>query len=517
VTCEWFKLPLQLPSSPPDVPAKPAITTFPEIHRSAFSKISSSDMRGAIMSIDYGTGFENDLESRYFQHYLESTARTIAGPFKTSLWEQLIPQAGLLEPYVRNVIIAIGAISSNMLRSGSEIKPHSAYEFALVQYGKALKGIKRATDQGKQDLRTILIACLLVFCFETLQGLQGSACALASSGLTLFYKTRGDDSTIIYNPDEQLEEDLLQALVGLDLHVLLFLDNRPLFKHQAAIDGINKTLAQMPSNFQNLSEARTFWQLIMKRNFHFEAKAQGIGKAGELAEQCTTQSTWQDTSESPSETIVFSRLRNFPKIQAECQTYIKDIHNWSSAASSLFASFPIEEECSTIARNLLQIHANMNIISLTRMFSTSEEHLDSLLPKFQAIVTLSRSIYAFLLSHSSSYQFDLGIIPALYLVASRCCERSVRGEAIELLQSMEYREGVWDSGAVASISEWLRSVDEGERDSGELPEEMKAVLTSVECNLVRRWARLRCAQKEKTEDFRSREGDLVFREQLVEW
>jgi hypothetical protein len=80
-----------------------------------------------------------------------------------------------------------------------------------------------------------------------------------------------------------LEEDLMQAFTGLDIHVVFFLDRRPLALHQTVIDDTTAIIDKIPFRIKDLVEARYFWQLIMRRNYHFKTKAQIIGKAAELA------------------------------------------------------------------------------------------------------------------------------------------------------------------------------------------------------------------------------------------
>ena len=51
--------------------------------------------------------FEDEQEGRCFRIYCEEMAHQIKGPFKTSLWNQLIPQVSEGEPFIRHAIIAL--------------------------------------------------------------------------------------------------------------------------------------------------------------------------------------------------------------------------------------------------------------------------------------------------------------------------------------------------------------------------------------------------------------------------
>jgi hypothetical protein len=95
------------------------------------------------------------------------------------------------------------------------------YQYALKQYGKALRGMKDAIASGQHDLRKALVACLLIFCFEGLLGNQASAAAHAESGLNLLYSwTNSNNPPGQTNKplgDRVLEKNFIEAFTALDL------------------------------------------------------------------------------------------------------------------------------------------------------------------------------------------------------------------------------------------------------------------------------------------------------------
>jgi len=375
--------------------------------------------------------------------------------------------------------------------------------------------MRKALELGKHNVRDALIACLLAFCFETLQGRQGPACALASSGMELFYKWRDENESSKSSTARQaLEDDLIYAFGSLDLQVLLFLDQRPLDLHQKAINKYNQALRLMPLKFSSLKAVCSCWQLIMKRNLHFKAKAQIMGKAADLGGEIQDPG-WPDTADFDAGAVPFSAVKEpSPEIQAECAEYVEDVHRWSRAAANVFSSILPLDQASVLGATLLKIQAHMNVITIAGMSFTSETRFDAFLTEFHAILTLSSSIHAQLISSSKEsglYRFDLGIIPALYLVGSRCRDRRVRSQAIDLLHSSPYREGIWDSGAVWAISNWLRNIEEeslGPNDDY-IPEHKRAFLTSGTVDLYNRRGNFQCTQRHGSH--------LGFREATLTW
>lgn len=126
--------------------------------------------------------------------YCEEMASQIKGPFPTSLWDQLIPQISETEPFIRHAIVGIGAFGnvareamkhSKMLLGSPAPTPETAY--ALEKYGKALQGIRQTIASGDRDIKKFLVACVLVFVFETLIAKPGSAVSSATRYVRLFF------------------------------------------------------------------------------------------------------------------------------------------------------------------------------------------------------------------------------------------------------------------------------------------------------------------------------------------
>ncbi len=136
-----------------------------------------------------GPDFSGEEESRYFRFYCENVASQLQGPLETTLWDRIIPQAVETEPIIRLSVVALAALHKSRMEAAQGVKmssPHHRY--ALTQYGKALKQIRDNLTDGVQDPRKSLMACLLVFCLESLQGYQSSASNQASMGVNLLQR-----------------------------------------------------------------------------------------------------------------------------------------------------------------------------------------------------------------------------------------------------------------------------------------------------------------------------------------
>ena len=234
----------------------------------------------------------------------------------------------------------------------------------------------------------------------------------------------------------------------------------------------------------------------MRRNFHFRARAQLEGKAAESADFHSGEVPFavRNSILLPGSALIVAAMLNLkaptPEIRETCEQYLSDIYRWTDAAGSWVDPLKQPDPAQRIVAVLLQIHVNMNIITLVGMSFTSEVSFDELLPEFRAITDLAASIIGELLDFSQEsafYRFDLGILPALYLVGTRCRDRVVRGRAIDLMLSSQIREGVWDSFCIGSISNRIRCIEEEGGPPGEdfIPESRRVFVTSVDADCGR--------------------------------
>jgi hypothetical protein len=458
----------------------------------------------------------NEQEGQYFRIYLESIAKQIHAPFKSSLWERLIPQISEREPFIRQAIVAIGAISKAGVAVDRAVQnaDHQfvEYQYALKQYGKALKGMRDAINGGKHDLRKAMIACLLVFTFEGMLGNQASAAGHAESGLMLLYRyMNGENSTQIPWQirkdwcEHLFEEELLHTFTVLDLQVLLFMDHRSQEVHRKMKDEQNMIISRAPEELKSLDMITRVWQHMMSRNYHFCKELQGLNL--KKLEEARADTRWEESANMKADELLLSSATETTiPLQKEKLKYLNEINRWSMASRKVFEAVAAgTSEHEKLLAAVLQVQAKGGYIMLAGAFFTAETSYDVFLPEFTTIVNLS----AFLLAQGKDLQdcravkpprfnFHVGIVPYLFLVGSRCRLDAVRQKAIDLLLSSNYREGIWDAHAVAHMAKWLRSIElGGMQPDGSIPEEHRAILTAVNIDLHRKRAKLACSQRTK--------------------
>lgn len=477
-------------------------------------------------AIRLGVGFQNELDAQYFHVYLGEAAEQISGLFSNSLWERLIPQTSETEPFIRHAVIAIGALEKQR-RSQYQPRPMGVsypaddYQYALKQYDISLRCMRHAIACGKQDLQKALIASLLVFCVESMLGNQAAAALHAERGLMLLRpwkvgnQSYGKKSRIENVSREHISEgDLLETFDSLDLQVLLFIDNRNYEVRQRTIVGLNLMIEAMPLKFETLKEARRFWQLIFNRNCHFSQSIKSMGVKGiqkEMQEQ-----GWEGSANFSKGEILFSTEAGGPSpLKKEQLRYQNDIARWISASNPVFRQIgngTNEQEKARAA--LLQVHNSVSRVMLAGSFIQSEMEYDVYRPEYTTIITNCDAVLRYNFScdqwSAPRFHFDIGIVPALFLVGSRCRFDVLREKAIAMLFSANIREGIWDSLAVAHIARWLRSIELGDLTEGEMiPEEKRAFLSAISLDLFQRKVMVIASQGLKS--------SLLERTSLVTW
>jgi hypothetical protein len=231
---------------------------------------------------------------------------------------------------------------------------------------------------------------------------------------------------------------------------------------------------------------------------------------------------------------------------------ITQIKRWNDHLDSLCREEPLQENVHPFSRfSALRLYTTVLLIRLSHTLDAPATHHDELYENFEYLLSFSKEVIEFealnesflsgelLVTRSESFQrlespykltlkyatelnlesytFEMRIIPALYLVATKCRQPSLRREAIELLKSSHRREGLWDSLLSARVAEWIIGLESGGLESLETATEK--VLTpginavfgeTIELDVQARQAVVRCRQIAK-------DGVSMEKSTLIAW
>ena len=451
--------------------------------------------------------FQDFVQDRFVDNHKSSTASP--RPFHVSdmfFWSGIVLQEGHATSATRHAIIAISALVRSLHSQGAQdplnplstkiLNPHLI--FSLVQYQKALRTFRTGIIQSHHaiDSRTALIACLVLSFFDMLHGHRAFAARHMAYGRQLVNSWRQQN----WNPGLQLDpepdscDNISRVLLRLDLHSLWLPGDR----HPELYTGLDSSPLpmEMPAKFRDIDEARYTCHLIVTKSASFRL-----------------QTVHLEHSKGPIP----------PEIAAKRAYFIEMLRLFNKSATHLLRE-PVN--CNTkdvhpLARNeSLKIYPTAVLIRLASGWGSPETASDSLGEEFEYIISMARSIIEFearspttgdthyhsiaiapasatvsALPNPPVIRLEERIVPYLFFVATKCREPTLRREAIGLLLSIRWREGIWDSHMAGKLATWIMEMEERSMDEdGFIPEDARCSGETFSIDIATRTAEARCWQ-----------------------
>jgi hypothetical protein len=220
-------------------------------------------------------------EYRYFQRFQTKTAFHLSGFYEPGLWNRVILQASELQESIRHAVIALGALDMTTSRMtetesspGSTSSPQERipaaetyHIFALKQYSKAIKQMREQSLNSKHDLRTALVASLLIITFETYHVNYASAGDQIRTAIRLIEERSSSSSSP--PPENEVEEDILFAFNRLAIQEISHTDGFTLAEHLTLKETNSSRIRDMPEVFTDITTARGYFNMIARQCAHF--------------------------------------------------------------------------------------------------------------------------------------------------------------------------------------------------------------------------------------------------------
>lgn len=524
-------------------------------------------------------GFNSD-EGQYFQVFRLHTANELSGFFDSDFWMRSVLQESHAQASIRHAVVALGALYKT-LEKAAESPPSSPsdahqqydaapkhYNFALQQYAKSVTRLREAMQNNEaRSRRTILISIVLFTCFQSFTGDHKSAIFQIQHGLSLLEERRQDSyQPLTRRREDPVEDELVQMFTRLAIQAKSY-DMAFHFPHPYVIrltpQPQNPTSPQSPSSpsdtgssiadsgppipniFNTSQEARTSLDSLQERIMRFN-EALSSHYAG------------------PNNILPAS-------IKSMGLGFRTQLAQWTAAFEPLVISrrspgVTNTERASVIVLKMMSL---MTTILFMMGFSTSEMDFDNFTPQFKEIVDLANELvvdeelslaskrcgneancrhnarhpqthtalqfpgfaaHEAGFSHTmenfthikASFALDLGIVPPLFVVATKCRDRKLRRDAIRLLLSSPRREGMWDSILSGKVAEWIMYIEEEGMQPFALwgpalveivRDEKRVMVKEILFDLQAREATLRCG----TRGARDGDRDLRAKETFIHW
>ena len=394
--------------------------------------------------------------------------------------------------------------------------------------------MRKSLSRDPTQLRKALLGCLLVICFEGLQGNYNLVLTHCLSGVQLLQHWLLDQKEKSYGSDEDtiedekrkmegivspnryiIEDELVQAFGRLDLQVMAYIDPRPTSTHESLMKEGEVTVRFMPDVFLTVDTARLYWEVVQRRSSHFIASAAAKKREGGRYVPTTKVDlgggeeimNFHPESEIYGADSEMGLPRDYQKCAAE-------ISRWFDAFFPFYNELDKDMDDRTyIASSLLLIHAKTSEIMLLSSLFGDESSLDRFLPEYKEVVALASEVTRSKFFKPSKYKFDLGIVNPLRMVAKWCREPRTRREAIGLLRESGVREGIYDGLIMARTQEYIMELEEeGMDENGQIPEDMRWRYRGVKLDCVRRIAEVEAERLGRGPD-----GERVVRGTNISW
>ncbi len=403
--------------------------------------------------------------------------------------------------------------------------PTSHHQNAIKEYTKAIRMMKEEVDRGEQPLRTTLLTCLIIVCFEFFHGNYRLADAQIHNGIALIDNWRRSFPYAHRHPlgfsspaPDTVEDQLVQVFGQLEVQSLCFVGDKRLPEtHWKLRNEGTAIIRNMPECFENIYDAKIYQALILRRLQHWQYCV-GANYSPPISRDVDEEEgMWGATS-----CVEHSKLRQpsaedgtkIPDIAAQHAFHLNEFLQWKYSFDNFLEAHP--EEKGSLATALLDmafktanLHLSTALAGDTTVYDNHTENFEDILQYCErTLVLLHQKV-----NQKVLFTFDHGTILPLYFVSLSCRVPKIRRRAINLLLSWPRREGVCDSLFAGKSAEWIVELEEENIVDGYVPGWARIRHVGTTFSLLNRRAELVCQQPVMTPEGRvTRE-----RRQTITW
>jgi hypothetical protein len=353
--------------------------------------------------------------------------------------------------------------------------------------------MREAIAGGKQDIRTTLVTCFVIFGFEAFHGNLALAVAQIQTGIALMVEWK-ENYLRSRNPSSAPDDEVIETFLCLEIQIMGFHDKRPYETHAMLRTEYAEKIGNMPRIFTSpwpMWEATKYFYIVKKHLEHF------LHVAKRLISLCPGAG---DEYSAGREHLLDEARSYQVHHQAE-------LSQWHSAFKVTLASTDTEHDVDNKCRAAyLRLHFIASKLVLETVFATDEMIYDEYTAKFCDMIAVSTVLIELCESRSmtTKWTFDISVVMPLYLIALKCRVGEIRRKAFELLNRNSKREGIWDNVLVGKMAGWVRTIEEEKAVGDNVPGWARVENVQSSFDLQNRSVEMKCRQ-------RSGEG-LVFQE-----
>ncbi|KAL4908724.1 hypothetical protein BDW74DRAFT_173956 [Aspergillus multicolor] len=434
-----------------------------------------------------------------FDWFRAKTIVKLPGSYLSDFWTKILLQAGHKEQAVWHAILALSTTHRvGLVETGSDPDETTRSNLEQTSIRHLIRAVRylhpHFSATNKASSRVVLIVCLVFVVHDLLRGHFVSALVHLRNGLRILAQRQFACEDQTPHHSEPIDDTIGEAFFRLHSQVELLQHQHcprpcPLPLPLPSLSPDQERNNLVPSPFPSFTSAWRSLDQCLNETFRLSAHARALNPDLNAfsSSPCTT-------SPNAKALIAHQEL-----ITHALQTWLINYN----AALPILSSSPspeITKAKATVHRLILAYHTMLTIMAAT-MLSHTETAFDnySHILSFKTILfLLSRmwKLYAHDPEHpamsnpSSASAFhrsnnsisnstgkkkkawigtcdightivDIGWMIPLFYTATKCRDRRIRRQALQLLESANHREGIWDAKITACVARRVVEIEEG--------------------------------------------------------
>lgn len=375
--------------------------------------------------------FQTRDEYRHFEYFRHHVLLHLTGfDSQSRFWNETVLQFSEASPAVLHAVLALSALYEQL--DGSSKGMLAPDKLVFQHYNRSIKYLRQAPSSHPVEFA--LTSCILFIAFESARDDHKMALFHLQNGLSIIQDWRTKE--VKSSEDRQTREDISEILRRLDMQASTFLNSRqPYLAATVDVESLDNNSGSSMS-FSNLRSAQLSLDKIEIRLFYI----------------LTTKSSTLHLPWTKFGNNATSRQVLLQGIQVR-------FAQWKKA----FDEFSEHEANNMNARDLkllqlLELHYQTTSLMLDLKGDISS--VSSSDAQCTKINELSKNLILASSNPKSTFSVDTGIIAPLYFVATTTSCVYIRQQSLDLLRSISWKEGLWNSKIVMQIAEHLSVVGE---------------------------------------------------------
>jgi hypothetical protein len=417
-------------------------------------------------------GFSSDAERCSFDSFRQIPAGVLGEGLGWPNWGSVVLQNSESDPALRHAVIALGALHCDTLRKFGSLKSddQELLPLAYEQYHRAIRLLRSQLQQGKgTSVEATILSCMVLIVFDFMQGNYRAAGIHLAGGVALLRRYISQCSSSnplierisipwrtslegsgIYPTEDNFAARLLLSFGYIDFWASCWMDSLPALPEVSILEGLHVSPPSPPENELNTSFS-TFPSLENRIREFLRASKGVLYQHGQQVPP--TDSKRQIPHQNSSSTF------------EEMKTTLTDLLcDWNKNFQRVRAKYVYIEPRDILAINCVAVnHKTIETMLAAAQPNGTVKYCPFTL-NFREVVRCSRKVYESKLFPPTSpyyanspFAFTIGIIHPLYITAVNCADSSIRQEAIDMLASLHWKEGVWDSLVMANIAKEMQA------------------------------------------------------------